>query len=262
MTIKEKRLIIANFKMYLSDKAQVDQWLRNFEKASRDLKPEDTKLVLCPPSMSLSRFAEYLREGYLNVGAQDCFWEEEGAFTGALGAKMISSYGGKFVILGHSERRRYFAETDEQVALKVKIALKNRLHPVVCVGENATQKRQEETKEVLLNKLDQCLKYVGKGSVEELVLCYEPIWAISANNPDHLPSANELMEAKVLMKKFLVNKYGASNAERVKIIYGGSIDSGNYEEICTESGMEGALVGSAGKMPYELVKIIKIADKN
>jgi triosephosphate isomerase len=222
----------------------------------------NTRLALCPSNICLPEFVEKLKNDQIDIGGQDCFWQDEGDFTGGVGAKMISSYGGKFVILGHSERRRYFAETDQQIAYKLKQALSNRLHPILCIGENAEEKRQEKTKEVILGKLEKCLQFVGKGSLEEVVICYEPIWAISANNPERPPETNEIMEAKVLIKKFLVKKYGQSVADRIKIIYGGSVDSKNYKEVCLDSGMEGALIGSAGKMPYELAKIVKIAQEN
>ncbi|MFW5885336.1 MAG: triose-phosphate isomerase [Patescibacteria group bacterium] len=262
MRIQEKNLIVVNFKMYLPDKSASNRWMKNFEKAFSGLELANTRLALCPSSIYLSEFAEKLKSEYIDIGGQDCFWQDEGAFTGGLGAKMIFSCGGRFVILGHSERRKYFAETDQQIAYKTKQALINRLHPILCIGENAEEKRQEKTKEVILGKLEKCLQFVGKGSLEEIVICYEPIWAISANNPEHPPEANEIMEARVLIKRFLVKKYGQSVADRVKIIYGGSVDSKNYKEVCSDSGMEGALIGSAGKMPYELAKVVKVAQEN
>jgi triosephosphate isomerase len=105
--------------------------------------------------------------------------------------------------------------------------------------------------------MQEILKNIGSGNIEKTVLCYEPVWAISSNNPDVLPTENEIMEARLLMKKFLVKKYGKLTADRVKIIYGGSVDQNNVSETCLETGMRGALIGSASTKPYDFVKIIK-----
>lgn len=142
MRIKEKHLIIANFKMYLSGKGQVSQWLRNFDRDSKNLELIESRLVLCPPAVSLADFASNIELDCVSFGAQDCFWQDEGAYTSGLGSKMVSSYGGKFVILGHSERRKYFGETDEAVSHKTSLAVKNRLHPILL---RRRKRRREET---------------------------------------------------------------------------------------------------------------------
>jgi triosephosphate isomerase len=195
------------------------------------------------------------------LGAQNCFWEDKGAYTGEIGPKMLKSMGVEYVILGHSERREYFKENNQEIAKKLERVLKNRLTPIVCIGENSEEKRQELTGQVILEQMQEILKNIGSGNIEKTVLCYEPIWAISSNKPDSLPTENEIMEARLLMKKFLVKKYGKLTADRVKIIYGGSVDQSNVGETCLKTGMNGALIGSASTKPYDFVKIIKEFEK-
>lgn len=254
--------VIANFKMNLTTKHEVEHWLLSFEKASKDL-PEDgrVKTVLCPQAIYLEKFKNKFKSDAIDFGIQNCFWQDKGAFTGEISPAAAHSLGANYVILGHSERRNYLGETDEMVAYKIKAALKNRIRPVLCIGEDADQKRKDQLKETLLEQLKMCLSFVSSGMLDQVVICYEPVWAISANNPDHLPTSNEIMGAKLLIRKFLLSQYDEVVANRVKIIYGGSVDSKNVEEVCISAGMDGALVGSASLMPYELVKIGQALEK-
>lgn len=252
-------LVIANLKMKLASKEEVRSWLMNFEKVVKDLKLKKTEVVIGSPAIFFSEFNNLaIKRDDISLGAQNCFWEDNGAFTGEISAKMIASMNGQFVILGHSERRKYFGEKNSEIYQKVENVIKNRLTPIVCVGENAEEKEQDLTKEVVLTQLNEILGEIGPGKIEKIVLCYEPVWAISANNPESPPTSNEIMEARLLIKKFLVEKYGGPTAERVKIIYGGSVDQKNVQETCLDSGMEGALVGSCSTRPYDFAKLIKI----
>lgn len=253
----KENIVIANFKLKISTKFDAENWLRNFIKATKDVELKNTKIVLGISSPLVNIFSELSKQKNIFLGAQNCFWEDQGAYTGEVGPKMLKSLDFEYVILGHSERRKYFNETNQEIALKMEKVLKNRMTPIICVGENQEEKRQELTMTVILKQLEEILKNIGPGNIEKTVLCYEPVWAISSNNPDSLPTSNEIMEARLLMKKFLVKKYGKLTAERVKIIYGGSVDQYNVEETCLETGMQGALVGSASIKPYDFIKIVK-----
>ena len=258
--MNKKNLVIANFKMKLASKSEVDTWIRNFEKASKK-SLKKTEVVFGVPSIFVSLFKPLAKKEEFYLGTQNCFWEDSGSYTGEISPKMLKSMDVEYVILGHSERRKYFNEQNQEIALKVEKALKNRVTPIICIGENAEEKKQDLTMQVILKQLREILKNVGRGNVEKIVLCYEPVWAISSNNPDQPPTSNEIMEARLLIKKFLVEKYGKSTAERVKIIYGGSVDQMNVEETCLDSGMEGALVGSCSTKPYDFMKLIQKFDE-
>ncbi|MCK5080896.1 MAG: triose-phosphate isomerase [Candidatus Moranbacteria bacterium] len=253
----KKYLVVANFKMKLASKNEIETWLKNFSKASKAFFSEKVETVLCTPYPFLEKFSEITKKDEFLLGAQNCFWEDEGAYTGEVSAKMLKSMGVDFVILGHSERRKYFDEQNLEIARKVEKAFKNRIIPIICVGENREEKENDLTMKVVLKQLQDILEKVGRGNIEKTILCYEPIWAISDNGPNRMSTSNEIMEARLLIKKFLVDKYGQLTAERVKIIYGGSVDNFNVEETCIKTGMEGALVGSVSTKPYEFIKIIE-----
>lgn len=243
--------------MKLASKTEIENWLRNFEKASKNFSSSEIETVLCPPNIFLGNFSEIIKKEEFSLGAQNCFWEDKGAYTGEVSPKMLTSMDTKYVILGHSERRKYFNEQDSEIAQKTEKALKNRLNPIICIGENLEEKRQDLTMQIVLKQLKSILENVGRGNIEKTILCYEPVWAISDNDSGQMPTSNEIMEARLLIKKFLVDKYGRTTADRVRIIYGGSVDSLNVKEICIETGMVGALVGSAATKPYEFIKIIE-----
>ncbi len=260
MINKQEKLAVANFKMNLSASYELKHWLTNFLKAKQKARLEETKLVLCPQITYLDQFAKKIKSRQVEFGAQDCFWEQKGAFTGAVSPATLYSGGAQYVILGHSERRKYFGETDEIVAVKIEAALKASLQPIVCIGENAQEKRTGSSLRVIDQQLKKCLKDIGRGRIEKIVICYEPVWAISSNDPDHLPEMNEIMEAKLLIRKILTDQYDRRMAEKVRIIYGGSVDNKNANEVCVEPGMDGALIGKASLAPYDLIKIAEIID--
>jgi triosephosphate isomerase len=257
----QQKLVVANFKMNLSTRVELDHWLSSFINAKRNIKLRHTKLILCPPALYLDKFVSRARDSFIDFGVQNCFWRDKGAYTGEISPTAAKAIEAEYVILGHSERRKYLGETDEIVAYKINAALKARLRPIVCVGENAEQKKSDQLMEVVISQLRNCLTQTSKGLVEEIIFCYEPVWAISANNPDHLPTANEIMGAKLLIKKYLTEVYGKNVAQRVKVIYGGSVDSKNLKEVCIDPGMDGVLVGSASLMPYEIVKVCQGIDE-
>jgi triosephosphate isomerase (TIM) len=256
MNLENKKLVVANFKMNLASKTEKDYWLSNFIKAEKKSEATKNALILCPPAIFLDEFVKNINSKTTSFGAQNCFWEDKGSFTGEISPEMIKSLGGEFVILGHSERKRFLKETNEMINSKTKRVLKSGLSPIICVGENAEEKRNDQGLEIILNQLNSILEGINRGLINKIILCYEPVWAISANKPDHLPTINEIMGAKLLIKKFLVEEYGVNIAKRVKIIYGGSADSKNINQVCLEPEMDGVLVGKASLIPNELIKIV------
>ncbi len=260
MIRNRKKLTVANFKMSLNMLFELNSWMENFKNASDSLELKKGEIVLCPPIALLSQFTEKIKHEDVEFGAQNCFWEQKGAFTGENSPAIIKSLGGKYVIVGHSERRGYFGETNEVINLKIKAALKSSLKPILCLGENAEEKKRDLTSEVIKKQFEECLYEIPSTKIEGIILCYEPIWAISANNPDHLPETNEIMEARLLIKKLVMKSYGETVANKIRILYGGSVKGDNAKEVCLDSGMDGALVGGASLLPYDLARIAKILD--
>ena len=253
------KLIIGNLKMNLLSALERDRYFNNFKQEAAGKRIKNAKIVICPPAVHLEAFQELKRKNVF-LGAQNIFWERSGSFTGEVSPGMVKNLGADFVILGHSERRRYFCENNQEINLKIGAALKNGLKPILCVGENEEQK--ENGILAIVEQLDGCLRKISRVKIEDIIICYEPVWAISSNNPDHLPTTNEIMSARLLIKKFLVEKYGVKIAEKTNIIYGGSVDAKNVGEVCLDPGIDGVLVGKESLTPYEFIKIAKIIDQN
>jgi triosephosphate isomerase len=252
-----KKIIVANLKMNLVLKFESDNWVKNFIVQKQKKVFDKTEVVICPSPIHLAKFVEELNDVNIAVGTQDCFWERKGSYTGGVSAATIKSVGGEYTIVGHSERRKYFGETDELIALKLKTATSVGLKTILCIGETAEEKQQDLTGKVLNKQLENCLKYFSQGQLDKLLICYEPVWAISSNNPVDPPTADEIMTARLMIKKILVKKYGTTLAGRIKILYGGSVDRRNIEDTCLESGMDGVLVGKASLVPSEFFGIMQ-----
>lgn len=249
------KLIVANLKMNILSQKEREHYLNLLKKELKGKKLKNSQIVLCVPTIHLEGFGK-AKIKKIALGAQNMFWEEKGSYTGEISPKMLANFNCEYVIVGHSERRRYFCERDEEINLKIISALKNGIKPILCVGEDAQQKG--EGMRIVAKQLENCLKDVSRGKIEKVVICYEPVWAISSNNPDYLPTTNEIMSAKLFIKKFLVGKYGAKISQKVKIIYGGSVCAKNARETCLESGMDGALVGKESLTAHQFVKIASV----
>ena len=183
------------------------------------------------------------------------FAETKGSYTGEISPVMLKALGCEYVILGHSERRRYFSEKSEEINLKVVSALKNGLVPVICVGETKVQREGHQVLDVITEQVAKALAKVSRTKAGEIVIAYEPVWAVGS---DVIPTSHEIMEVKVLIRKILVALFGNKYAEEVRIIYGGSVKASTVREVCTDPGMDGVLVGRESLVPYEFLRIIGV----
>lgn len=255
------KLIVGNLKMNILTLAERERYFASFKKELKKKKLTNSQVVLCPPSVHIESFVKKIKGKAVSIGAQNIFWEEKGAYTGEISAPMVKNLGAEYVILGHSDQRRYFFENDEKINLKIASALKSNLKIILCIGENGEQKKSGNGEVTIGEQLEGCLKNISPAKIANVSACYEPVWAISSNNPDHLPTTDEIMSAKLLIKKFLVRKYGLKIAEKMKIIYGGSVAPSSVKETCIDSGMDGALVGKESLTPSSFVRIAEIIDK-
>ena len=257
-----KKIVVANLKMNLVLKFESDSWVSKFSQQKQNFAFAKSEIVLCPSPIHLNTFVDKLKSSGVAIGAQDCFWERKGSYTGGVSATSVKSLGGEYTILGHSERRKYFGETDELVALKLKTATNVGLKSILCVGETAEERKKDLTGQALNKQLNNCLNDLPQGQLDRLLVCYEPVWAISSNNPMSPPTSDEIMTARLMIKKILVKKYGIKLAEKIKILYGGSVDQRNIGEVCLDTGMDGILVGKASLVPAEFLEIIKKIEEN
>lgn len=214
--------------------------------------------VLCPPFMSLVAVANLIGGTDLELGAQNMHWEDKGAFTGEVSPGMVKEFC-KYVILGHSERRTYFGETDESVNKKVLAAQKHSLIPIVCVGETLAENEAGRTAEVVHRQTLAGLKGVDPTFAPKLVVAYEPVWAIGTGRASSAENAETVH--RDVARAALKDLFGAETAQAIRILYGGSVTAANAAEFFTQPDIDGALVGGASLKPEEFIAIANAAGK-
>ncbi len=203
---------------------------------------EAVDVVICPPFTALSEVAEVLSESDIGLGAQDMYWQEEGAFTGEISAPMLKDAGCRYVIIGHSERRQFFGETNETVNKKLKAALEHGLTPILCVGENLQEREANKTFEVIQNHIINGLQEISAELMLKTVIAYEPVWAIGTGKT---ATDQQAQEAHKYIRGLLRKSYGDDIAESVRIQYGGSVNPENIAGLIAKPDVDGALVGGA-----------------
>lgn len=251
------KLVIGNLKMNILSIEERENYFDLFKKEISGRKLNGAEIVICPPFVHLEAFRKSLSKK-IKIGAQNIFWEGNGAYTGETSGIMIRNLGCEYVIIGHSERRRYFCENNEEVNLKIDAALKVGLKPVLCVGETKIEKATHQMLNVISEQLKKVLLGVARVKLEQVVVAYEPVWAVGT---DATPTAHEIMEAKVLIRKILVEMFGKKYAEKVPILYGGSVNSRTVKDLCINPGMDGVLVGRESLLPHEFLRIAEIINK-
>jgi triosephosphate isomerase (TIM) len=245
-----KPFIAGNWKMYKN----VPEAVETARKLVEMLKePPNAEVMIAPGYVLLHAVSREIENSCISLGAQDLFWEKEGAYTGAVSGGMLVSAGCKYVIIGHSERRQYFAETDRQVNLKIRTAINNGLVPILCVGETETQRESQETFSILDKQIRMGLKDFSDDELKKLVVAYEPVWAIGTGKTATSSQAQEVHE---FMRNVLQKIFGNSIAENIRILYGGSVKPENIAELMAMPDIDGALVGGASLNPDTFFRII------
>lgn len=234
-----KALIAANWKMNKSIK-EAASFVEDFKKLVKNAKNVD--VVICPPFTLLFKLNQSLKNSGIKLGAQNMHFEEKGAYTGEISPLMLKDAGCEYVILGHSERRQYFNEMDDLINKKVKSALKNKLKPILCIGETLQQRESNKTMGVIKTQLENCLNNVNEDEMESVVVAYEPIWAIGTGK-NATPEQAE--EAHEFIRSLLLKLYNKKISDNVRIIYGGSVNPDNIKDLMKMKNINGALVGGA-----------------
>ena len=249
-----KYVIAGNWKMYKtnSEAKQLAEAIKG-----KTMSIENTQMVICPPATALSTVSEVVSGSKIAVGAQNMYWESQGAFTGEISSEMIKSTGASYVILGHSERRQYFQETDETVNKKLHYALKTNLNPIVCIGESLEQREEGITKDIINDQLEGGLKDITSDQMVGIIIAYEPIWAIGTGKtatPDQAQDVHSFIRTKL---QSLFDE-GISNS--VVLQYGGSVKPANAHDLLQQTDIDGALVGGACLEADSYSEIIKAAE--
>ncbi len=246
-----KIIIAGNWKMYKT----IDESIELVTLLKRSLADiDEIEIVVCPPFVSLSDVHEALIDTNIKMGGQDCYWEKEGAFTGEVACPMLKSAGCEYVIIGHSERRQFFGETNSTVNKKVKAALAAGLKPIVCVGEKLEERKAGKTFDVVKDHIENSLAGLTKDEMFKTVIAYEPVWAIGTGV---VATKEQAQEVHKYIRELLSKIFGAEVASAVRIQYGGSVKPENIRELITQGDVDGALVGGASLKADSFTQIVK-----
>ena len=244
-----KKVIAGNWKMNMLPNEAI-----NFiDKLTPLVKETKNEVILCVPYTDLFYTLLHVQGTNIKVGAQNLHWEEKGAYTGEVSAPMLKSIGVEYVIIGHSERRQYFAETDETVNKKIKSALKYSLKPIVCVGESLEQRENGTTEKVISNQIQKAFDEIPVEELNKIIIAYEPIWAIGTGKTATKEQANETIKQ---IRNELAKIYGKNEANNAIIQYGGSVKATNAKELFEMSDIDGGLIGGASLKAEEFSKIV------
>ena len=216
-----------------------------------------TKIIICPPFTSLETANALLKGTSISLGAQNMYYEESGAYTGEISAKMLISVGCEFVIIGHSERRTIFKESDETINLKLKAALANNLKPIFCIGETLEERESNKTFDVIRRQLIAGLKELGESEIQSIIIAYEPVWAIGTGKN---ATPNQAQEVHKFIRDLLQKEYSTYLADNTVIQYGGSVKPENAAELMSQPDIDGALVGGACLKSDSFIKIVESAE--
>src|SRR5256885_3185593 len=250
-----KKIIAANWKMNMTQR-EAARFVDSLVLELDDVR--DVEVVIIPPFTMIPKVAELLeaKAQSIKLGAQNMYWENSGAFTGEISAAMLRDFFVHYVVLGHSERRQYFGETDEIVNKKVRAAIDATLRPIVCVGETLEQRDKGNVDKILSIQLRGSLADLGPKELQETVIAYEPVWAIGTGR-NATPA--QAQEAHAFIRHTLHKMADDTTAERVRIQYGGSVKPENAQELMSQPDIDGALVGGASLDPRSFVQIVKAA---
>ena len=233
-----KKIVAGNWKMNMTPEKAVEL----VDLLKDKINTEEVDVVICPPYVCLPAVLEAVKGSSIAVGAQNMHFEESGAFTGEIAPSMLVELGVKYVVIGHSERRQYFAETDETVNKKVLKAIEHNLVPIVCVGESLAEREQGVTIDLVRLQTKIAFKDVKAEDAKKVVIAYEPIWAIGTGKTATSAQAEEVCKA---IREVVAEIYGNEVAEEVRIQYGGSVNGGNANELFNMGNIDGGLVGGA-----------------
>ena len=213
-------------------------------------------VVVAPPFTALGSVRDVIKGSIIKLGAQNLFWEDKGAYTGEVSPLMIRDLDCEYVIIGHSERREYFKESDEIVNKKIKAALRNKLKAIVCVGESLKEREEDKTMQVIESQVKKGLQGLSLSEAKELIIAYEPVWAIGTGRNATPDQANEV---HTYIRKLVSQIFNEGIASNIKILYGGSVKPSNSAELMSEKEIDGALVGGASLEAESFAQIVRSA---
>lgn len=251
---KRKAVIAGNWKMNKTP-AEAKELLTAVAPLVKDA---DCEVIACVPFVDLQTALDATQGSNVKIGAENCHWAESGAFTGEISAPMLASMGVEYVVLGHSERRQYFGETDETVNKRTKAALASGLKPIVCVGELLWERECNITEEVIARQIKLDLWDVTEDELKNIIIAYEPVWAIGTGKT---ATAEQAEEVCAFIRATVAKLYNQEAADALTIQYGGSMNDGNADELLSKVNVDGGLIGGASLVAEKFAAIVKAASK-
>ena len=249
-----KKIVAGNWKMNMDYESGVSLFSEILNMVNDEITGKQ-EIIVCPPYIHLSSLSKLSKQNSkVSVGAQNCHKAESGAYTGEISAGMIKSAGAKYIILGHSERRQYFGETDALLAEKVQVVLQQQLKPIFCIGETLEERNQQRHFEVIKTQLEQGLFQLSADDFSSVVLAYEPVWAIGTGLT---ATPEQAQEVHAYIRKEIGLKYGQAVADGLTILYGGSCNPKNAAELFSQADIDGGLIGGASLKSRDFVDIVK-----
>lgn len=226
--------------------------VKDLKNSLKDVK--NTEILVCPSFTALSEVSKLVKGSNIELGAQNVCYEDKGAFTGEVCSNMLKELGCKYVIIGHSERRHILKESDEIINQKIKNAVKNGLKSILCVGETLQEKEKNKTEEIIVNQIKKGLKDISKEDMKNIVLAYEPVWAIGTGKN---ASPAQAQEIHIIIRDLIKEMFGEDISQNIRIIYGGSVKPDNIGDLMMQSDIDGVLVGGASLKAEDFSKIVK-----
>ncbi|MGC8658927.1 MAG: triose-phosphate isomerase [Desulfomonilaceae bacterium] len=250
--IDRKPIVAGNWKMH-NNSVETRSLIQKIIQNSQEL-VKDCEIIIAPPFTSIACAVEEAKKSSIKIGGQNMFWEDKGAFTGEVSGPMLKEIGCSHVIIGHSERRQFFGETDETVNMKIKSAIRNELTPIFCLGETLNEREAGATLDILRKQLLQGLRDVVPANPAEFIMAYEPVWAIGTGKT---ATPDQAQEVHAFLRSELTQLMGENFAQRTRILYGGSVKPQNARDLFERADIDGGLIGGASLKAEDFVGIIR-----
>ncbi len=247
------KIVAGNWKMNLTFE-KADELLYQIGEQLEKGVPQDVELIVCPPSVYLELATDFAQEVEFKVGSQNVSQYSKGAYTGEISAEMLSSIDVDYCIVGHSERRKYFKETSKELSLKVEQLLEYGIQPIFCVGELLEERESGKHFDVLKSQLSEGLFNLSESEFSNIVVAYEPVWAIGTGKT---ASPEQAQEVHAFLRGLITEKYGKELADETTILYGGSCNAQNAKELFAQNDVDGGLIGGASLKPIDFIEIAK-----
>ncbi len=253
-----KKIVAGNWKMNMDYTSGVSLFSEIINMVKDEVRG-DQEVIVCPPFVHLHSLVQLANQhAKISIGAQNCHQADAGAYTGEISATMIKSIGSEYVILGHSERRQYFAESNELLAKKTDVVLKNGLKPIFCIGETLEERNSNIHFDVIKTQLAEGVFHLTAEEFANVVLAYEPVWAIGTGVT---ASPEQAQEVHAFIRKEIESRYGDAIADNTTILYGGSCNPGNAPELFSQKDIDGGLIGGASLKSRDFTEIVKVFNK-